>query len=536
MRRTLNLILLLTSTIFLDLISATASTHMRVENYQPWANNVIALGNDTLGDQYVELRLARAPYAPVYNYHLKNTDSDCWSGAQGNLVGIPVPLTPLWTIEVEYENADAYTTYNNFAEEPLPLFINKNLPNVSLHPALFSHPFDGTTQNTTLSRTFGNQQEDYDFLLTKKNEILSEAGLNDASPDWEKVMAVAKYIIPGIVDGLGGLHSRKNAHPVDAFLHGSHCIGKANAMVAIAAMMGLPSRKINWYNHTDAEVLIDGRWRYVENYIGWLKRIPDWMEKGPLFSFSFQELITNPVAHGYNTKTHKNIGNYNVVDKHGRVRPPADFHLGIYRAGVYNNIQNESVRRESSGWHATSALALAALYGGQEVTYKGWTAANRMFLTPWRGMGTPWQQPWTNEPFTPEPDHRTGVQTMRINQDQVVRKPFFLSTLEGVTHVRSYLLIDPETSRNIPAHGGNWYYRVNNRKYYLRDHGGWQVESGFGLNEEVAEDHIWDYVRFEIPLEALSICGNDDECDDDDGYIPLCSNDGEDEDCECTKL
>lgn len=462
-----------------------------------WANNVIELRNDSIGGDFFEVRLGRAPYFPVYEYFLESTMPDEWKGTMGELVGIPMPMTPFWTIEVIYGSPDDYTMYSNFEDNPLPLFVDRHLPDVKLNPVLFSNPYDANTEGGTVSRLYGNQQEDHAYLLAKKEQILVEAGLTNDSSDFDKIMAVAQYIVQH-VQGTDPRTNKQNAHPVDALEQGSHCIGRAHALIALATVMGLPARKLNWYNHTAAEVLIDGKWRYVENHWPWIRDIPEWLEQGPLFTYSFQELISDPVAHGIDAKTLKNMGNYNVHDKKGTIKGLPHYHLAIFDTGVYSNIASSSYQ-QGSGWHASSALELATLYPGESIMYKGWTGKRSVRLTPMQGI-----------------KYFTGVKTRRIMQGHGIRKPFYLSSLEGVQSVTASLLLDLSNSvQNMPYDGGDWYYQVNGIKFYLRDYGGWQVDSYFA--KDVTTKGDWDYLTFDIPLLALS----DTPCSEAQACLPI---------------
>ena len=460
-----------------------------------WANNVIELRSDDIGvDQYVEVRLGRAPYKEVYPYYLESAGPDVWSGTQGDLLGKSLPLEPFWVIEAEQFYADDYTVYGNFAGDSLPLYVDRHVPTVSLNPALLGSGYGPNTQNASLSLTYEDQQDDWEYLVAKKDEILAQAGLTNSSRDFDKAQAAAAYIVQH-VQGSNSTDSKKNAHSVDAFVNGSNCIGRAHAMVAMATVMGLPARKVNWYNHSTAEVLIDGEWRYVENHKPWINAIPEDLEQGPLFTFSFQELILDPPFYGFNTKTHKNMGNYNVHDKNGIIRGQPIYHVGMYATGVYSGIKR-SMRQEGSGWYASSMLGLTALYSGESShVYKGWTENSIIQLTPWRGI-----------------KYATGVDTHRVYAGHGIRKPFYLSELGDVWSVRAHLLFTPNNQHNIPEDGGNWYYQVNGNRFYLSDNGGWQERSYFA--PDVTKKHYWNYVTFDIPLDVLrdTPCTNTDDC------------------------
>ena len=49
------------------------------------------------------------------------------------------------------------------------------------------------------------------------------------------------------------------------FDNGSDCVGRANALVALCAVMGIPARSVGWFNHTVAEVYYNDSWHYAEN-------------------------------------------------------------------------------------------------------------------------------------------------------------------------------------------------------------------------------------------------------------------------------
>lgn len=91
-------------------------------------------------------------------------------------------------------------------------------------------------------------------------------------------------------------------------------------------------------------------------------------------------------------------------------------------------------------------------------------------------------------------DDNEDSMSRTIIQGQFVRQPFFLSTLDNISKLKSYLLIAQSADQhNISPGGGEWYNVVNGGpKHYLSDNGGWTVQSNFGSGHLASSKY--DYV------------------------------------------
>jgi hypothetical protein len=434
-----------------------------------YGNNVIELRNDSSGSQYLNATLRYAAESPTAKYYLDSRNPDVWKGSSVNLNGKTIPQTALWTIKVDFSKSDGKTPGTNHS-----LLKDRNIPrNLNLNSSLLT-PVTRNTNVTNVSKKFGDHQKDWDFLVDKKNQILSSAGLNDNSPDWDKAMAIAEN-----VNSYGG--GDQYFHPVDFFSYGgAYCTGKANTTVALAGLTGIPGRLVSWYNHTLAELYIDGEWRYTENYKPFMKNIDSGHEKGPVFSYNFLEMISDPAKFGM-----KNQSVYNTYYNNLYCGALADntylhYYLELYSNWIFHlqGTYPGEIKTEMK-ITPTSSYEIAALYPGQASTFKCKDVPS-MWLTPYKIIKSSW--------------------TRKINQGNGIRQEFYLSSLSDVTKVQSVLLLKSGTSHSMPSNGGDWYYLVNGDKYYLKDNGGWSLKSNY-------EGTGYKYLTFDIPLKSLKTSG-----------------------------
>lgn len=309
-------------------------------------------------------------------------------------------------------------------------------------------------------------------MSQKKNEILHEAGLTDLSSDWDKVQAIAHWCYM----------KRKNTenqlgdqpwHPVEHITKGGFCVFAANALVAFCSMMDIPARTIKWSNHTTAEVLIDGQWRWVEN----AEKTCDYMlekhETGPLFRFSFLEMINDPQKYGIpeNMEYHKFSC---MADNDGN-------RLFFSNLEAYSNwhFVHGGEKQPQKLITFQSISEIKALYPEKDtLMYICGDDKPVMYLYPF--------------------DRHNYIQnsyTRKIYQNLGIRQCFYLSSSQNVKKIESILLLDTGMEE-MPQDGGEWYYNINGHKVYLRDMEGWKVKKADSV---IREDHIvWD-----IPLKYL---------------------------------
>lgn len=117
-------------------------------------------------------------------------------------------------------------------------------------------------------------QRDWDFLAfhaktaIERRQLLRpipnhEQYLQDTEPTaWQVAEALATYAASWKtrIPQLG-----PSVHPVDVLLHSYHCAGAANVCFALAMVLGIPARRISTSGHSTCELLIDGRWCWIDN-------------------------------------------------------------------------------------------------------------------------------------------------------------------------------------------------------------------------------------------------------------------------------
>ena len=110
---------------------------------------------------------------------------------------------------------------------------------------------------------------EWDFLKQHAQQALDEGGVSDAAPDSEKVHALAEYAMR-----VKKSPTYQSFHPVDVLLHSSYCSGTANVFAALANVEGIPARQCCISNHSMVEVLVDGRWQFVDNHANGARFVP----------------------------------------------------------------------------------------------------------------------------------------------------------------------------------------------------------------------------------------------------------------------
>ena len=440
-----------------------------------WAtdNNVIELRNDGTGNEFFRIIVMPFPVSPEYKYFQPARTSGKWETTTGTYQGGSYPEAPLWPIEVTFKKGDGYTAGRDYV-----LLENRNIPPPN-SSTLLAGEINRGNHVSTLSREFGDYEKDLEFIVNKRDEILREAGLSASSSQWDKVMTFAEYCY----------QKRKNTewqkglylHPVDFCIHGDFCVGAANALAAFASTINVPSRLIQFSHHTTAEIFLDGQWRWVDNTLPMLdslRKIPGDIEKGPLFSYSFLEMIADPMKYQLPGNVFYMDVSCLLDDRKGKLSFLHEidanwvFHLyGMYKNAPYYNYS----------FTLGSARELRMLYPEKEsLTYKS-DSIPRMWLTPFR-----------NSVFG-----ENREEWLVMDQSKAIRQTFYISDLEDVKYVRAYIPAPQKFWRAMPEDGGDWYFVVNGRRFYVKDiDGGWN----HAYHEEIGRN----CVMFDIPLEALN--------------------------------
>ena len=443
--------------------------------------NILEIGCDEKGsDQFITLpyRMAVELPAPPYIY---DASSDKWICPECTILDKTLPTTALLPVEVEYDDADGRCPVTN-----LPVLKNRNIPEGYTVNPVFYRPCTKDTALSAASIKFGDHRKDYDYIVKRRDEILRAAEIPPDGRDIDKVQAIASALVnrrryhPEEPEVGFGYY----LHPVDFLDKISYCAGAAKTMVAMCSTMNIPAREVSMYCHCVCEVCIDGKWRFVENTVAALENIPDGFEKGPVFSYSFQEMLANPKAKGFKRDYYLRLNNYRVIKPDGEETYTFVYGMAAYSNWMYNLPSGYDKSCKSIWLGTNSARELAAFYPGEPVIYKcGETPV--MYLTP----------------------ARRKVADRKITANDLYRQRFYLDHKDSLRRVTAYLLMTAGVERNIPADGGKWYFSVNGKKSYFKDFGGFKTENRFRPQlawEWLPGDKLaFDYVRFDLPVEVL---------------------------------
>jgi len=121
------------------------------------------------------------------------------------------------------------------------------------------------------SQAVGDPEREWQTVLEHRDRYLANAGLSLQSPpeaivkclaDTFKHDAYFKYKPACLAYGEP---TRELTNPIEGLLYLSFCVGCAHAMAALADACGYPARTIGLGGHRVAEVLVNGRWHFIEN-------------------------------------------------------------------------------------------------------------------------------------------------------------------------------------------------------------------------------------------------------------------------------
>ncbi|MGH8245341.1 MAG: hypothetical protein ACREUU_02790 [Gammaproteobacteria bacterium] len=416
------------------------------------AKNVIELRCETGGEEWFRCLVRPDVIAPQKTYWLADRRTDTWTGTTVNRNAKVMPENILWPIAVEYLAPTGVSAGGRH-----PYIELDAIPQAEGHITYV--PCDKFTVGSIVSHTSGNHQKDWDYMVGKLREILTGAGLSVRSSNWEKVTAVANFCIQTRREkpNMGGRY----VFPADFCLKGSYCVGAANTLVGFCSVMGIPARTIGYGGHTCAEALLDGKWRWVEN---WADIVAQTKEKGPVYSVSFLEMINDPASHMTKEEYTKKFREFSCVFDESRSAWLAFNHEG-YSNWIFTG--GGSYRNANLPW-AQSGLGslreISALYPElSRIRYKC-DQTPRVWLTPFR-----------------MPDPR-GADWQIVGQDDGIRQEFHLSSLHNVKAVTSALVVpnpDGWKKCKVPEDGAKWFYRINGRKVTVKELGGWNIKSNY---------------------------------------------------------
>ncbi|MGH9845178.1 MAG: hypothetical protein ACREEM_41200, partial [Blastocatellia bacterium] len=207
------------------------------------AKNVIELRCETGGEEWFRCFVRPDVIAPQKTYWLADPRTDTWTGTTVNRDAKTLPENILWPIAVEYLAPTGVTAGGRH-----PYIELDAIPQDSGHIKYV--PCDKFTVGSNISSAYGNHQQDWDYMVGKLREILTGAGLLERSSDWEKMRAVAKFIVQHRPEKQSALDTGRYVHPADYCLKGALCVGAANSAVAFCSIMGIPARTIGYGGHT----------------------------------------------------------------------------------------------------------------------------------------------------------------------------------------------------------------------------------------------------------------------------------------------
>ncbi|MGH8016740.1 MAG: hypothetical protein ACREIA_00345 [Opitutaceae bacterium] len=417
--------------------------------------NIIELRNDREGDQYFMVFVRADPVLPQKKYRQDGSKGDEWKGTTVSRGTAILPENILWPIEVEYEKPDG-------------LSVGGKHPYIELDAVPASEGYikyvacDKFTLGAQVSQAFKDHQKDWDFMVAKLKEILSAASLSEKSSTREKVTAIAKFCLQTRKEKKN--HSRYT-HPVDFCLRGAYCVGAANTLVAFCSILEVPARTIGFGGHTNAEAWFDGKWHWVEN---WAAIVAQTREPGPVYSVSFLEMLNDPEAFMSTDEFTDKFCEFNCVYDDTRspwlAYTPEAYTNWIFPLSAGYPGQNMPLAQAGLG----SLAEISALYPEMKrIRYKC-DRDTRAWLTPFR---------------MPSP---RAADVHIVDQQNGARQEFYLSSLKNVKAVKACLLIGYKNRpgkitlwNNMPKDGGDWYYRINGHKVYVRDLGGWNVNNNY---------------------------------------------------------
>lgn len=335
-------------------------------------------------------------------------------------------------------------------------------------------------------------QRDWDALVAARDRIFRENGVNASTPLREKVTIIADWARRP--HGDGPVYESK--HPVDVTFHNTFCVGKSNLFTAIVHTMGIPARTVNMNGHSVAEVLLDGRWYYVENIS---TASTDSRSTAALCPCSLMEFYADPEAYREQTsESHIASDYYRSPDLHnGR----ANWQLGalwrwhFIQCGNGDDMIMRNTMRNGSGIAVTlNSATSAALYPNADAHYYKVLKSAPPIMTNYQ------KHSW----------YRAGH---RVLQGDWIRKRFYIGNLDDpdnpVTKVISRLYLmggDTQTFAIPPVYAkeyAEWTLKINGKARALKDFKGWKLVREF---EPVAMMPI---IYFEFELDEKDLKQND---------------------------
>ncbi|MFC1525609.1 hypothetical protein ACFL6X_02240 [Candidatus Latescibacterota bacterium] len=343
--------------------------------------------------------------------------------------------------------------------------------------------FTAESPRRKTGQTFRSQEMEWEFALQYRERLFESLALSDDSPVEERLAAIAEDIHRNHRHGGRTIpsHIYTSSHPADCLAFKGRCVESGNAFVYMCNLMQVPARTIHAYGHTTSEILLEGRWRFVENMPKWL------VDSGvpAMFDQTFAELIEHPRDSSPDLSERFQLQLWGCHSQQ-YVFPQATGHfmnLGPYRS------------------MCLSPQTAEALYPGQEVTYKNLHADRYQLVS-----GKP---------------SRRRYEALKLRQGSAFVRRFWLNGLEQTRKLVAYFngprrQMEDETpeEHSISESGGDWFIQVNDRQLYLRDMRGTRIEDHSSPSPAVYGPHWFEFregcpfgywsLPFELPLADLN--------------------------------
>jgi len=300
-------------------------------------------------------------------------------------------------------------------------------------------------------------QRDWDFLVRTRDRIWAQSGIKKSDPTLKKLQALAQYVRERQFLS----HWSYSVHPVDYLLHATYCTGRANAMMGLASTMGLHVRSLNHAHHSMCEVLVDGKWYFIENASG----RPFTVARG-----NFMELTARP-------DQVRPYGEGRITDGYARLDVSGE---DLVKIGPMYVLSADQWRMNWCGGGLCIPTMFQCLENGYglAVCLDGNTAhalypeAETYYLkeSPTTGM------------FMVAGKYGWWHSRLKLRPGQAVRRKVYLGELDDednpVARVEVAVLLAPGTLEKFPEYGGDLYVRVNGRVRRLEWHGmDWRAEN-----------------------------------------------------------
>jgi hypothetical protein len=319
---------------------------------------------------------------------------------------------------------------------------------------------------------FPTQQQDWWLWRKHRDLIFQGKGIHPADPMWGRVRALAEdfWQFRFRIQKPGGNDFSREApwnHPSLALLYGSWCAGCAAALTALCATVGAPARTVQVLDHAMVEAWIDGQWCLADNVTGFAEAGGNMMLRA-----SLADVLLDPTNPRWQF----------IPDQQGKYWQKT---LCMYTptTGLWEG--------EPGSAQLTPANALALYPAWTQPRFKSHLPQTYRLLSGWPAIEHP---------------------RLVLRPGQAYRRRFWLGSLDQTRRLTAVFTGPrggggPFAPHNVPAGGGAWFVAVNEKRYPVREAGGFAFARG-DAPETVpcpatgVTDVAWAY-EFEVPLADL---------------------------------